>query len=132
MMRQLRQLRPRFQRPLRLAGALCVALGLFGCTSANPAETGSRGTGQPGATSDSGSRWLDPADPIGAIPVETAPDTRTWGDGSTWDDGPTSIARPAARPGDDPGWTTLPNQPGSLPAPPVQRTPPPPPPPPLR
>ncbi len=85
----------------------------------------------PGASSDTGSRYLAPDAPIGAIPVETAPV-----DG-TWTGGPTSIARPV------PGTTQGPGMPGmgpaagspdgapsgGLPAPPRRQTPPPPPPP---
>ena len=116
----------------RVRHLLCAAclLAATACASQNnPAQS----SGDPNATapapeasSDTGSRYLLPDDPIGAIPVETAPV-----DG-TWTGGPTSIARPV--PGTPQGPPSA--QPpigapasGSLPAPGVRpaQVPPPPP-----
>jgi hypothetical protein len=71
------------------------------------------------ATSDPGSRYLDPAAPMGGVTVETPPTSGSWTQGG-WPDGATSIARPAGTPAS----TGSPD--GTLP-PPVTRVPPPPP-----
>lgn len=120
----------------RLRIALCAGMLLLatGCASNNnPQEvTGDPNATAPTTSTDSGSRYLDPAEPIGGITVETPPVDGTWSSGQT------SIARPVdgAASGSPDGSAGLPVQPpttaGGLPQPGVRRSPAPPPPPPLR
>ncbi|MDF1699663.1 MAG: hypothetical protein P1V36_00695 [Planctomycetota bacterium] len=136
------------QRCRFLVGAAllpALLLALAGCSSNNnPAQA----TGDPNATApvtstDPGTRYLDPAEPIGAVTVETPPVD------PSWTGGPTSIARPvpgaaggspdgpalgSPQPGSYQGTFSpaTPASPGGLPAPARRSTPPPPPPPPLR
>lgn len=135
------------EQVMRLTGA-ALLLCLGACASGNnPAQsTGDPTATAPAATSDPGSRYLDPsAEPIGGLTVETPPVDGAWADGQT------SIARPA--PGSTPAGSmpsgraaagspdggpapasgSLPAPVGGpLPAPSQRRTPLPPPPPPLR
>ena len=116
--------------------ALCIGLLLLtaGCASNNnPRDvSGDPSATAPSTSTDAGSRYIDPADPIGAIPVETAPVDGTWTGGQT------SIARPvggtASGSPDAPAAQppTQPVGPDGLPQPGVRRSPTPPPPPPLR
>ncbi len=66
----------RLARTLLVPGVIALMLALGGCSSDEGSGTSGRAAGpvrSPGATSDSGSRYLDAGGPLGGLTVETPP-----------------------------------------------------------